>query len=66
LLEDYRRMVDLFKGAVRKGSGAIGADARRAAEEVELLRVKVHDADSALMAHFRQHHGDLGKEATSP
>jgi hypothetical protein len=65
LLGDYRRVVNLFKDAVRQGSGAIGADVRRAGEEVERLRVRVHDADTALMAHFRQHRKDFSQKAPS-
>ena len=65
LLAAYQHSVILFSHAVRKGSGAIGDDARLAIEEARRQSRQCKEANDALMAHWGERHSVLVKSAES-
>ena len=63
LLDAYKQSVSFFQDAVQKGLGAVGGDSRLTCAESERLAQMCIHASDALMAHWRQDHGNLSREA---
>ena len=58
LLATYRRDVTLFGNVVLKVAGAIGDDSRLAVKEMDRLSQNCKETSDALIAHWRQDHGN--------
>jgi hypothetical protein len=58
LLIDYKRAVSVYKDAVRNIPGT-QEDSKLAVAEAERSKQHCREASDALMAHWRQHHGNV-------
>jgi hypothetical protein len=63
LLAAYKRSIGFFTKAVQRIPARFGDDSREAAELVNRLRQGFKDGREDLMAHFRQDHSPIDKEA---